>query len=255
MKTIDFEKKLIVVTGGTGGIGRTIVRALLAANARVAATYRGTAAMEAARAELSGLGDVRFFPADMENVDTMAPCVDAIVAEMGGISGLVQAAGMMGGKPGLEITTEDWDRLMAVNARGAFFFMQAVVARSMREHGGSIVNIASMAGIRGMCPPIQGAHYGASKAALVAVTMQAAVEWAELGIRCNCIAPGGVKSGPMAGLKKEELPPFMVANVPMRDLVAPECVADTILYLLSDMSRSMTGQCLVIDGGSTACGY
>lgn len=255
MKTIDFNRKVVVVTGGTGGIGKTIVRELLAANAQVAVIYRGQAAMETARAELSPLGTVRFFQLDTENVEAMGPCVDEIAAQMGEIYGLVQAAGIMGGKPGLEITPAEWDKLMAVNARGTFFFMQAVVGRSMAKHGGSIVNIASMAGIRGMCPPIQGAHYGASKAAVVAVTMQAAVEWAELGVRCNSIAPGGVKSGPMAGLKKEELPPFMVANVPMKDLVDPQCVADTILYLLSDMSSAMTGQCLVIDGGSTACGY
>jgi NAD(P)-dependent dehydrogenase (short-subunit alcohol dehydrogenase family) len=255
MKTIDFNQRVVVVTGGTGGIGKTVVKELLAANAQVAVIYRSTPAMEKAKAELEGLGTVKFFQLDTETVAAMAGCVDEIVTQMGDISGLVQAAGKMGGKPGLEITPQEWDELMAVNARGTFFLMQAVVSRSMQKIGGSIVNIASMAGIRGMCPPIQGAHYGASKAAVVAVTMQAAVEWAELGIRCNSIAPGGVKSGPMAGLKKEELPPFMVANVPMRDLVDPQCIADTILYLLSDMSCSMTGQCLIVDGGSTVCGY
>lgn len=255
MKTIDLRGQTVIVTGGTGGIGRDIARTLLDANARVAIPYRSQKAMEEASAALDRLGEVRFFPLDMEDVDAIGPCVDAIVAQMGPVTGLVQCAGMMGGKPGLEITVQEWDKLMNVNARGTFFLMQAVVARSMKEHGGSIVNIASMAGIRGMCPPIQGAHYGASKAAVVAVTMQAAVEWAELGIRCNCIAPGGVKAGPMAGMKKEDIPPFLVANVPMRDLVSPQCIADTVLYLLSDMACSMTGQCLVVDGGSTACGY
>ena len=255
MKTIDFGQRVVVVTGGTGGIGKTVVKELLEANARVAVIYRAEAAMEAAKAELSPLGTVRFYRLDTADVAAMPAVVEAIVSDLGEISGLCQCAGTMGGKPGLEITPEEWDKLMTVNARGTFFFMQAVVGGSMQKVGGSIVNIASMAGIRGMCPPIQGAHYGASKAAVVAVTMQAAVEWAELGIRCNAIAPGGVKSGPMAGMKKEDLPPFMVANTPMRDLVDPQCIADTILYLLSDMSNSMTGQCLVIDGGSTACGY
>lgn len=255
MKTLDFEKKVVVVTGGTGGIGRYVAAALLEAGARVALPYRSQKAMEEAKAALEPLGEVHFFPLDMSDINAIAPCVDAIAEKLGDISGLVQAAGVMDGKPGLELTTADWDRLMDVNAKGTFFFMQAVVAKSMQHHGGSIVNIASMAGIRGMCPPLQAPHYCASKAAVVAITMQAAVEWAELGIRCNCIAPGGVKVGRMAGWKKEDIPPFLVANVPTKDLVEPECLADTCLYLLSDMSRSMTGQCLVVDGGSTAVGY
>ena len=255
MKTIDFNQKVVVVTGGTGGIGTTVVKELLAANAAVAVVYRSEAKLAAAQAAFEGLGTVKYYQLDTADVAAMKPCVAKIVAEMGEIAGLVQLAGAMGGKPGLEITTEDWDSLMNTNARGTFFFMQAVVDGSMKKNGGSIVNIASMAGIRGMCPPIQGAHYGASKAAVVAVGMQAAVEWAELGIRCNTIVPGGVKSGPFAGKSKEELPPFMVANTPSRDLVEPECIADTILYLLSDMSSAMTGQCVILDGGATACGY
>ena len=252
---MNLKDKVVVVTGGTGGIGMTVVKELMAAGAKVAATYRNEAKMEEARAALAGLGTVEFFPMDTGDIASMAPCVDAIVARFGPIDGLVQLAGYMTGKPGLEITPEDWDYLMNTNAKGTFFFMQTVVARSMKNTGGSIVNIASMAGIRGMVPPLMGAHYGASKAAVVSVTKQAAVEWAELGIRANVIAPGGVKAGPMAGLKKEEIPPFMVANVPSRDLVEPECLAGTILYLLSDMSSAMTGQVVILDGGATACGY
>lgn len=255
MKTIDFEQKVVVVTGGTGGMGKYVVRALLQANARVAVIYRSENAMEAAKEELSSLGTVAFFKLDTSDVEAMPAVVDDIVAKLGDISGLCQCAGAMDGCPGLELTTEAWDRLMNINARGTFFFMQAVVGRSMQKIGGSIVNISSMAGIRGMCPPLQAPHYCASKAAVNAVTLQAAVEWAGLGIRCNAIAPGGVKVGHMAGWRKEDIPPFLVANVPSKDLVEPECIADTVLYLLSDMSSAMTGQCIVLDGGATACGY
>lgn len=255
MKTIDLNEKVVVVTGGTGGMGKIVVKELLAANAKVAVIYRSEKAMEEAKAEFSDLGTAEFFRLDTSDVEAMPAVVDAIVAKLGDISGLVQCAGAMDGCPGLELTCEAWDRLMNTNARGTFFFMQAVVGRSMKKIGGSIVNISSMAGIRGMCPPLQAPHYCASKAAVNAVTLQAAVEWAELGVRCNAIAPGGVKVGHMAGWKKEDIPPFLVANVPSKDLVEPECIADTILYLLSDMSSAMTGQILVLDGGATACGY
>ena len=253
--TIDFNKRLAVVTGGAGGIGKNVVRALLDANARVAIVDMSEEAMAKAKEELSAYGEVGCFKFNLLDVDGMGACVDQIVAEMGPISHLVQIAGILAGKPGLDITLEDWDKCMNINARGVFFFMQQVVARSMKETGGTIVNLASMAAIRGMVPPIEGAHYGASKAAVYAVTLQAAVEWAQFGIRCNCIAPGGVKVGRMAGIPKEQIPPEMVANVPMRDLVDPNCIAQTMVYLLSDMSSAVTGQCVIADGGATACGY
>lgn len=107
---------------------------------------------------------------------------------MGEVDVLVQCAGLMGGKPGLEIQQSDWDKVQNVNARGLFFMMQQVVGQSMKDRGGSIVNFASMAGIRGMHPPMCSAFYAASKGAVVAVTMQAAVEWAGLGVRVNCVA-------------------------------------------------------------------
>lgn len=255
MKTIDLQQKTVVVTGGTGGMGHAVVKALLEANAKVAAIYRSDKARDELTQAMAGLGTIQFFQLDTGDTDAIGPCVDAIVAQMGPIAGLVQCAGLMAATPGLELEPNEWDRLMDVNAKGTFFLMQAVVAKSMKDHGGSIVNIASMAGIRGMAPPLQSPHYSASKAAVVSITMQAAVEWAPLGVRVNSIAPGGVKVGPLAFPNKEDIPPHIVANVPSKDLVEPACIADTILYLLSDMSRSMTGQCLVLDGGASVCGY
>ena len=255
MKTIDFQQKTVVVTGGTGGIGHAVVKALLQANAKVAAIYRSEKAKAETAQAMEGLGTIEFFQLDTGDVDAIGPCVDQIVAKMGPIAGLVQCAGLRAMSAGLELEPGEWDRLMDVNARGTFFLMQAVVDKSMKDHGGSVVNIASMAGIRGMAPPLQSPHYSASKAAVVAITMQAAVEWAPMGVRVNAIAPGGVKVGHMAFPTKEDIPPHIVANVPSKDLVEPECIANTILYLLSDMSCSMTGQCLVIDGGASVCGY
>lgn len=255
MKTIDFKQQTVLVTGGTGGIGHAVVKALLGANARVAAIYRSEKAKEETEKLMAGLGTLEFFKLDTSDTAAIAPCVAEIVKKMGPIAGLAQCAGLMGMSAGLELDPADWDRLMDVNAKGTFFLMQAVVGQSMAKHGGSIVNIASMAGIRGMVPPLQAPHYSASKAAVVGITMQAAVEWAPLGVRVNSIAPGGVKVGPMAFPTKEDIPPHIVANVPTKDLVEPDCIADTILYLLSDMSCSMTGQCLVLDGGASVCGY
>ena len=249
--TIDFNGKVAVVTGGAGEIGRQIVRTLLESNARVAIVGRGSSVNTAASA-LSELGDVRGYRLDLSRTEEIAPAVEKIRAEMGEIELLVQAAGLLRGKPGLEITVEEWDEVMNVNARGMFFMMQAVVRQSMQRTGGSIVNISSMAGIRGMHPPACSAHYSASKGAVVALSMQAAVEWAGLGIRCNCVAPGGVKTGPMATM---DPPEDAIAPVPMHKLSEPSDIADGICFLLSDRAAMITGQTLVIDGGSSAVGY
>ena len=175
----------------------------------------------------------------------------------------------MAGGPGVDLTPAEWDRVMNTNAKGLFFMMQQCVKQSMiPQNFGAIVNIASMAGIRGMTPPMCSAQYSASKGAVVAVSMQAAVEWASSRIRVNAIAPGGVLSGG-AGvhIPKEGQPGpggpgapgpgpgGPTTGVPTGRLSDPEEIAGMATYLLSEYSENTTGQVIVIDGGSSAVGY
>lgn len=249
---IEFHGRLALVTGGAGSIGYTCVKTLLESNARVAILDVNQAALDKAVAALSPLGEVRGYAVDLSDVDAIAPTVSKIRGEMGEIAVLVQCAGLMGGKPGLEVTQADWDRAMNVNARGLFFLMQQVVEQSMAHGGGSIVNFASMAGIRGMHPPMCSAFYSASKGAVVAATMQAAVEWASLGVRVNCVAPGGVETPAM---REMGFPPEVVDPIPMKKLNQPEDVANCVAFLASDKAATITGQTIVIDGGASVVGY
>ena len=249
---IDFTGKTVVVTGAAGGIGLVCARTFLESGARVAAVDITDQAAEQAARALAPLGTVKGSGLDLSDVDAIAPAVARIRAELGEIDVLVQCAGLMGGKPGLEISQTDWDRSLNVNARGLFFLMQQVVAQSMAARGGSIVNFASMAGIRGMHPPMCSAFYSASKGAVVAVTMQAAVEWAGLGVRVNCVAPGGVETPAM---REMGFPPEVVDPIPMKRLNQPEDVANAVVFLASDKAATITGQTLVIDGGASVVGY
>ena len=249
---IDFTGKVAVVTGGAGGIGYTCTKTLLESGAAVAILGRSQAALDKAVGELSAFGTVRGYALDLADVDAIAPVVTAIRSDLGEIDVLVQCAGLMGGKPGLEITREEWDAAQNTNARGLFFMMQQVVAQSMKDRGGSIVNFASMAGIRGMHAPLCSAFYSASKGAVVAATMQAAVEWAELGIRVNCVAPGGVETPAMRDLG---FPPDMLDPIPTKRLSLPEDVANCVTFLASDKSGNITGQTIIIDGGASIVGY
>ena len=249
---VDFTGKIAVVTGATGGIGYVCAKTLLESGAKVALVDVNQAVLDKAAGELSSLGTVQGFAVDLSNVDAIAPAVTRVRQALGEIDVLVQCAGLMGGKPGLEVTQADWDKTQNVNARGLFFMMQQVVSQSMQSRGGAIVNFASMAGIRGMHPPMCSAFYSASKGAVVAVTMQAAVEWASLGVRVNCVAPGGVETPAM---REMGCPPEVVDPIPMKRLNQPEDVANCVAFLASDKASTITGQTIVIDGGASVVGY
>ena len=249
---IEFHGQLALVTGGAGGIGYTCVKTLLESGARVAILDVNQAALDRAAAELSPLGEVRGYAIDLSDADAIAPTGAKVRSEMGEIAVLVQCAGLMGGMPGLVVSLGVWDRALNVYDRGLLFLMQQVVEQSMARHGGSIVNFASMAGIRGMHPPMCSAFYSASKGAVVAVTMQAAVEWASLGVRVNCVAPGGVETPAM---REMGFPPEVVDPIPMKKLNQPEDIANCVAFLASDKAATITGQTVVIDGGASVVGY
>ncbi|MCR4841669.1 MAG: glucose 1-dehydrogenase [Eubacterium sp.] len=249
---VDFTGKTAVVTGGTGGIGTVICKEFLESGADVVILDVKQDVIDAKVSELSAYGRVAGYEINLGDSSSIAPIVEKVCREFGGIDVLVNCAGIMGGSPGLEVTVDEFDRFYDINARGLFFMMQQVVEQSMKEKGGSIVNFASMAAIRGMHPPMCSAPYSAAKGAVVSLTMQAAVEWASLGVRVNAVAPGGVLTGPMA---TQTPPPDIIDPIPMKKLNRPEDIANGVLFLSSDCAATITGQTLVIDGGASVVGY
>ena len=248
---IDFTGKTAVVTGGAGGIGFVCAQTLLESGARVAIV--DVAGAKAAAARLAGPAAARGYALDLSDVEAIGPAVTAIRADLGEIDVLVNCAGLMGGSvSGLELDQARWDQYLNINARGLFFMMQQAVDQSMKTRGGAIVNFSSMAGIRGMLPPMCSAPYSASKGAVVALTMQAAVEWACLGVRVNCVAPGGVETPAM---KAMGFPPEAMDPIPMKKFNQPEDIANAVAFLASDKAATITGQTLVIDGGASVVGY
>lgn len=257
---IDYTGKVAVVTGAGSGIGFACAQVLAQSGAKVAMVGRNPEKIAQAAEMLKADGDVHPYALDIADTGAIEGVVARIREELGEIAVLIQAAGVMTGGPGLELRPEEWDRVLNINAKGTFFMMQQVVKQSMAAHGGAILNIASMAGIRGMVPPMCSASYSASKGAVVAITLQAASEWGHMGVRVNAIAPGGTASMNTGVVSRHEgpggNPPPAINYVPSgRVLNTPEEIAAAAAFLCSGLSGNTTGQVLVIDGGASAVGY
>jgi 3-oxoacyl-[acyl-carrier protein] reductase len=231
-----FEGRVALVTGGSGGIGAAICRALSSAGAAVAVGYGSSA--EAAEQLAAGLGG-KAFGADLEDPDGPERLVRDVERDLGPLDVLVANHGIAHGKSWEEIDAEHFDRTVAVNLRAPFLLVQAALP-SMRERGfGRILFVSSVAAFTG---GIVGPDYAASKAGLNAITHFLATRAAGDGVTVNALAPGFVDT-PMLPSDTSEL----ASAVPVERVGTPEEVADLALAVLRN--GYLTNQVLVIDGG------
>jgi 3-oxoacyl-[acyl-carrier protein] reductase len=252
MRYPEFAGTVAIVTGGASGIGAATARLLASEGAGVAVADVNTAALDTMRAEFAANG-WRFLGVETDVADDSA--VDRLVAsttrELGPADFVVNDAGISPKHGGRKLdvwkmSVEEWDRVMAVNIRGAFLCCRRAVPGMIARGRGGIVNVSSMAAKNGSM--ITGAHYVSSKAALVGLTKILAREVAAHGIRVNAVAPGRIDT-PMIG----DVPP--AANeeykrvIPLARIGRPDEVADGIAFLLSDASSYITGVVLDINGG------
>jgi meso-butanediol dehydrogenase / (S,S)-butanediol dehydrogenase / diacetyl reductase len=245
-----------LITGGATGIGAAIARALAARGMRVAVTDVDERGAQALALEFDGAVGVRLDVTDDESIE--AACA-AAVSELGPLEVWVSNAGISSMAPYLELTREEFDRSMAVNARGVFTCGQVAARTFIRQGGGgAIVNTASMAGKRGAVPFL--AHYVASKFAVVGLTQAMAYELAPHGIRVNCVCPGYVATGmqerelaweaKLRGTSTDEVRELYVADTPLGRIETPEDVAGAVAFLASDEAAFITGEALAVNGGA-----
>ena len=253
---IRFDGKTAVVTGGSKGLGYECAEILALSGAKVAIVARNRNGLDQAIEKIAKKGGVaKGYELDVSQISKIAPTVEKIRAELGEIDVLVQAAGLMRAQSSQEITEADWDAVFNTNAKAIFFMMQAVVGQSMMPRkNGSIVNIASIAGLTGMREPLCAAHYCSSKGAVVQLTRQGAIEWAKYNIRVNTMAPGGVATEAIRGVPQE----FMAKAtelIPLGRFSEPNEVAGGVCYLASDAAFMITGHTLIMDGGGFVMGF
>lgn len=251
----DLSGQNAVVTGAAGGVGAEIALYLERAGVRVFATDLDKTRLAQMRSERGAAWDVRAL--DVSNVADVRSVVNSVCEEAGKIDILVNCAGIYRMQFLPEITETEWDRLFAVNVKGAAFMTQAV-AQSMTASGGGgvIVNVASAAGRRATAGSIA---YSASKAAVIILTQGCASELAASRIRVNAIAPGAVETEMWDQVQRDyegKLPAdgptvkeMQIAMTPLGRICSSEDCARAVLFLASDQSAFVTGQTLNVDGG------
>ena len=247
---VNLSGKIAMVTGGTRGIGLACAERLALNGAKVAIIGRTSDTVKKGTEIVGKKGFAQGYQADVSNVSSIAAVVNKIVNDFGKIDILVCSAGvdLTAPTPATDITEEIWDRLHTVNAKAVFFTNQEVAKQSMiPRKKGSIVNIGSAVGLVGaaMCMA-----YNTSKAVVTQITRSEAIEWGPINIRVNCVAPTWVytdMSTPilsLPGVAEHEM-----AKIPIGHFASLDEIANTVCFLASDLTESITGISLPVDGG------
>lgn len=247
-----FDGKIVLITGGAGGIGRATAHAFAREGATVVLAGRDAAALAEAVKEF-GPGRADHVVADVADPASAAGMVEAVAGRHGGLHIAVNNAGILGAAgPVADIDAAAWDDVLAVNLTGVFLSMKHEIAHMRAHGGGAIVNVASNIGAHGRRPGL--AAYAASKAAVSVLTRTAALDHVADGVRVNAVSPGATDT-PMSlhpGETPAERAERMRATTPSGRVADTAEVAETILWLASDASSHVVGHDLVVDGGATA---
>jgi NAD(P)-dependent dehydrogenase (short-subunit alcohol dehydrogenase family) len=248
----SLEGKRAVVIGGTSGIGRAIALGLASAGADVIASSRSQEAVDTLATEIEGMGRTTLrITSDVGSQTSLQDLHDLVIARFGCVDILVNSAGVTKRTPTLDVSEEEWNCIMDVNLKGTLYACQIFGKSMIERHYGRIVNIASLSTFLAFQ---EVAAYGASKAAVGALTRSLAVEWASSGVTINAIAPGIIPTDLNRKILESERGQELLLRTPMQRLGTPEDIIGAAIYLASDASSFTTGQIVAVDGGYMASG-
>ena len=250
--TIDLAGKTAIVTGASRGIGKAIALAYAEAGADVALVARDAEKLEEVATGVRAAGRKAFvLPCDVTDEDAVHATVTSAVEQLGHVDIVVNNAGgnnISAAFVGMRMS--GFDKVLRLNLQSTAYVCQAIGPHLLERKSGSVINVASVAGLRGT--PFM-AHYGAAKAAVLSLTATLAMEWAWANVRVNALLPGWVQTDLTDFARADEgTEKALIGGVPMQRWATAEEMAGPAVFLGSDASSFMTGQPLVIDGGLTA---
>jgi 2-deoxy-D-gluconate 3-dehydrogenase len=251
LSVFDLTGKSAFVTGASRGIGQAIAIALAEAGADVALVARSADGLADTAAAVTAVGrKALVLPADVTSREAVDEAVAAAIERLGDVDVVVNNAGGSNFMVGFrDLRLGGWEKLMRLNLDSAVYVCHAFAGHLLERGQGSVINVASVAGVLGS--PFL-APYGAAKAGLISLTKSLAVEWGAEGVRVNALCPGWTATDLNRGLWEDpEAGPATVATVPMRRWGTAEEMAGPAVFLASSASSYMTGQVLLIDGGQT----
>jgi NAD(P)-dependent dehydrogenase (short-subunit alcohol dehydrogenase family) len=248
----DLSGRVAIVTGGSIGLGRQMAEGLAEMGAKLVLCARKKERCQQAAEELQKLGvEVLALGCDVKDPASIQGVADATVKQFGRIDILINNAGTSWGAPVEAMTIEQWNKVIETNLTGTFLFSQAVGKVMIAQRSGKIINIASVAGLRGSPPSFSAIGYSASKGGVIIFTKDLACKWGMHNIQVNAIAPGWFPTD-MSGKIIERNKGMLLAGIPLGRFGGPDDLKGAAVFLASDASNFVNGNILVVDGGQSA---
>ena len=251
-KIFDLSGRVAIITGGSVGLGRQMADGLAEMGANLVLCARKKERCEHAAAELQAAGvKVLALACDVKDPASIQKVADAALEKFGRIDILINNAGTSWGAPVESMTLEQWNKVIETNLTGTFLFSQAVGRAMIAQRRGKIINIASVAGLRGSSPKFSAIGYSSSKGGVIIFTKDLACKWGMHNIQVNAIAPGWFPTE-MSEKVIERNRESLLAGIPLGRFGGPQDLKGAAIFLASSASDFVTGHTLVVDGGQSA---
>ena len=239
----NLEKKNIIVTGASGGIGNAIIKKLNEAGANILASGTRIEKLEELKKNFEGIKILKF---DISQSDKIEEFIENATSELGGsLDGIVNNAGITQDNLAIRMSLDEWQKVININLTSTFLMSKFAIKKMLKNKSGKIVNITSVVGHTGN---LGQANYTASKAGIVAMSKSLAIEYAKKNININCISPGFIKTA-MTDKIDDKFKEVIISKIPSARLGEPEDIANAVLFLSSDQSNYINGETLHVNGG------
>ena len=240
---INLEKKNIIVTGASGGIGNAIIKKLSEAGANILASGTRVEKLEELKKNFKGVKILKF---DISQSDKIEAFIENATSELGGnLDGIVNNAGVTQDNLAIRMSLDEWQRVININLTSTFLMSKFAIKKMLKNKSGKIVNITSVVGHTGN---LGQANYTASKAGIVAMCKSLAIEYAKKNININCISPGFIKTA-MTDKIEDKFKEVIISKIPSARLGEPDDIANAVLFLISEQSNYINGETLHVNGG------